>query len=73
MPSSLRGDTSEVDAALSGLGVVTTSHDPAVRRQMAYEMFDTRGSVRHGGTGGQEGAPGFRALLAFSAAGDSIV
>lgn len=40
-----RQDTAAIDAALAGLGVVTSRDDTAARREMAYGMFDTRGRV----------------------------
>lgn len=41
-----RGKPDAVSQALGELGVVTERHDPDVRTEMAYGMFDTRGKVR---------------------------
>lgn len=40
-----RGKPDAVSQALGELGVVTERHDPDVRTEMAYGMFDTRGKV----------------------------
>jgi hypothetical protein len=40
------GKERAVDAALGELGVVTSKDDPRLRTEMAYGMFDTRGTVR---------------------------
>ena len=40
------GRTKDIDEALTELGVRTSKPDTALRREMAYGMFDTFGTVR---------------------------
>ncbi|KAI8476233.1 MAG: ABC1/COQ8 ser/thr kinase [Monoraphidium minutum] len=40
-----REDTPEISGALQGLGIVLSKDDAGLRREVAYGMFDTRGTV----------------------------